>query len=95
MRSIQEGPGPAYQRVYGVLDPDSLEGQQRVAQTIKDYWAKRGHVVTTTIMPAKTARGEGGRRLWNVRSDMRDGYPRGLLALTLNHAVKEPEHVGS
>jgi hypothetical protein len=56
-------------------DHDSLTfvGAQRIAQQLRDHWAKRGHAISVSIEQITRKNGEV---FHCVRSDLLNGLPR-------------------
>ena len=47
------------------------DGAIHTAAQIREYWAKKGYLVVTTICPIP-----GRDRLWGIRSDLINGLPQ-------------------
>lgn len=54
---------------------------ERLKATIADYWAERGHAVTLTSAESEFTQANRCC-IGIVRSDMVNGYPRGVLSCT-------------
>jgi hypothetical protein len=54
------------------FDPKNPKSDEELAQIIKDYWARRGALVSVKVI----AINEGGYYVGGVRSDMVNGWPR-------------------
>lgn len=62
---------------------------QNLANQIIEYWARRGYAVDVTVEPMRaTTQGDGEDVVehtgWAIRSDMRCGWPKDLLARRVN-----------
>lgn len=53
----------------------SRESQERLAVTIRAFWAGKGQKVLVTVEPAMSDPEKGTNIGWRVVTDMRGGYP--------------------
>lgn len=54
-------------------DSFTRTGAERLARTIRDYWAARGHIVATSLHAI-----EGQENMFAVRSSLKAGKPRSM-----------------
>jgi hypothetical protein len=55
-------------------DSFTRTGAERLARTIRDYWASRGHVVATSLHAI-----EGQENMFAVLSSLKGGKPRSVV----------------
>jgi hypothetical protein len=61
-----------------MTDTLTMPGAHALAQKIRDYWAKQGKTVKTTIVVQRSPKSGGDMKgeLHCIRSDMLNGMPR-------------------
>lgn len=57
-------------------DSFTRTGAERLARTIRDYWAAKGHAVSTSLHAI-----EGQENMFAVRSNLKGGKPRSIKVM--------------